>query len=708
MRIKFWGVRGSIPSPVTSAEIKGKLIAALVQAQGVNLGDRLAVEEYVSSLPPLIQGTVGGNTPCVSIQVGDEWIILDAGSGLRALGDELMTREFGRGQGVAHIFISHTHWDHIQGFPFFRPAHTLGNRITIYSPVPNLEQRFQGQQVPEYFPISLGQLMRADVTFVKLQENVPVTVAGIQVNNILQAHPGRSYGYRLDGMGASIVYATDAEYKNLGEAHTQRYVDFMTGADLLIYDAQYTLSDSLQHVDWGHSSSMIGVDMAVRASVKRLVLFHFEPAYSDKRVQEILDNTLKYIASDPAQPKCDIYLATEGLEFELGRREQTTLKQRPVGDTLVLSISGRFDASAVNQVDERLTALISDGLQAGVVIDLSEMTHLSVAGLKTLINAQQMGQGIPLVLAAAPANVQEVLTQAGFAEAFDQYDTVEEAVSALEARRYLQLQGQMLHGRYNVKSMLDISHKAAVFKALDTWFERPVVIKALSKSLGEQVDELLLHEARAVARLNHPNIVSVYDCVEYQDHLYLIREYIEGHTLRGWLHELNPGERLPPVKVLDIATGVVQGLAYAHQRQILHRRLQPKNIILSDHEVKIMNFGLQDSPGQERSKKEIIYTAPEYLARQEFTAASDLYSFGMILYELTTGQLPFSDPAQDLLQQCLHAIPPPPHELGISLPSSLEDTIMILLKKDPRERTLSAQEVLQTLASISPWSESSP
>jgi len=121
MRITFWGVRGSIPAPLTRTEIKEKLITALMGAQGVDLDDRCAVLEYVSSLPTLVQGTVGGNTPCVSIEVGDEWIIIDAGSGIRNLGVELMKREFGHGQGVAHILISHTHWDHIQGFPFFRP-----------------------------------------------------------------------------------------------------------------------------------------------------------------------------------------------------------------------------------------------------------------------------------------------------------------------------------------------------------------------------------------------------------------------------------------------------------------------------------------------------------------------------------------------------------------------------------------------------------
>ena len=133
MRIRFWGVRGSIPAPLTSDEIKDKLISVLEGAKDVDLENRRAIKEYVCSLPPLVRGTVGGNTPCVSIQLGDEWLIIDAGSGIRNLGIELMKREFGQGQGTAHILISHTHWDHIQGFPFFRPLFVPGNRIFIYS-----------------------------------------------------------------------------------------------------------------------------------------------------------------------------------------------------------------------------------------------------------------------------------------------------------------------------------------------------------------------------------------------------------------------------------------------------------------------------------------------------------------------------------------------------------------------------------------------
>jgi anti-anti-sigma factor len=703
MIVKFWGVRGSIPSPISSAEIEEKILAALTGARSVDLGDRHAIKEYVSSLPLLERGTVGGNTPCVSIQVGDEWIILDAGSGIRELGWELLNREFGRGRGVAHIFMTHTHWDHIQGFPFFMPVFTSGNRITIYSPVPKIEARFRGQQIPEYFPISLDYA-RADISFVQLEENVPITIAGVQVSNILQAHPGRSYGYRLDGDGASIVYATDAEYKDLGEAHTQRYVEFMQGADVLIFDAMYTFSEALTKLDWGHSSSMIGVDMAVRANVKRIVLFHFDPTYNDRKVQEILDSTLNYIAVDPAKPECQVELAVEGLEMEVGTPERTILEDYRVGDAVVLVIQGRFDAGAVNKVDERLTALISDGPEAGIVVDMSQVTHLNVAGLKTLITAQQRGQGVPLVMAAAPQNVQEVLQEVGFGEAFIQHETVEDAVSALEARQYLQLQGQTLHGRYRIDSKLFLSPKAAVFKAFDTWFERMVTVKALPQSRGEGIDRVLLREARAVAHLNHPNIASVYDCIEYRDRLYLVREYVEGLPLRDRLEDLGPDKLIPSRQVLSVIGDVLRALAYAHEQGILHRYLRPKNIIFSENAIKIINFGMPDDPEEEWSLDKVSYMAPEQLNKDELDERIDLYSIGVIFYQLVTGTLPFTaDTVDELIRIRMHRDPMPIRDANPKVPLPLERIILTLLSRNPDHRYPSATMVLDALRGIEPW-----
>lgn len=704
MKIQFWGVRGSLPSTLTSAEIEHKLTSALLGARGIDLANKLQVQEYVAGLSPLIKGTVGNNTPCVSIEIGEELIILDAGSGLRTLGNELMKGDFGRGQGTAHILISHTHWDHIQGIPYFGPAYVQGNHILFYSPFANLAERIRNQQNPEYFPKALEQ-MNADFSFVELQEGISVSIAGAQVNSILQVHPGRSYSYRIEGDEATVVYATDAEYKDLGEAHTKRYVEFMTGADLLIFDAQFTLSDSFKLIDWGHSSSFIGVDMAKRAHVKRIALFHFQHTYTDMQIQEILETTQEYVNSDPVGPKCEVYLAMEGLWFDLGTGQRIRLKHYRTGDAIVLSISGRFDARASEQVDKQLTGLISDGPKAGLVIDLAELTHLSVAGLKTLLNAQKMGEGIPLVLAAAPESIREVLARVGFDEAFTQYESVQKAIAALEARQYLKLEGQVLHERYRIEGSLDMGHLAAVFKAFDTWFERPVTVKVLSKSLGDKAINRLLHEARAVAHLNHPNIAAVYDCVEHRNQLYLIREYVEGSTLGHWLAQPQSDKLFPPARSLEIAKDILKGLAYAHQRNVIHRTLSPINVILAEQGTKIINFGLvPQADGRDWSLVELKHLSLEQIFGEETTPQSDLYSVGVILYRLVTGQLPYdADTADELIQIRTQVDPIAPRQIKPTIPLPLERIIMNLLSRHPSDRYPSALMTLHALDGIEPW-----
>ncbi len=322
MRLKFWGVRGSIPSPLRPEEIEEKILNALLGAVEVDLSDPAAVREYLSRLPFHRRGTIGGNTPCLEVNAGQTLVVLDAGSGLRPLGLKLMKGKCGRGQGVVHLFLTHLHWDHIQGFPFFAPAYVPGNRIFVYSPHSNVAQLLADQQRAELFPIPL-EPVRADIGFVRLEERDSVSLDAIRIHNIPMAHPGGSYGYRLESDQACIVYATDAEYKELAEIDTKKYIDFFTGANVLIFDAQYTLLQSfIEKEDWGHSSSFIGSDMATIAGVKKLILFHHDPTSSDQKVLEILEATKQYYAQDPSNYQCEIVVAHEGLELNFGAQPQ--------------------------------------------------------------------------------------------------------------------------------------------------------------------------------------------------------------------------------------------------------------------------------------------------------------------------------------------------------------------------------------------------
>jgi phosphoribosyl 1,2-cyclic phosphodiesterase len=314
MIAKFWGVRGSIPAPATADEIKRKIVQALRRASGHDLGPEGAVRQYVEGLPHHIAGTYGGNTPCVELQAGDHTIIFDAGSGIRGLGMSLMARQFGKGHGIAHVFFSHTHWDHIQGFPFFQPAYKRGNRIVVYSPLPDMEERLIGQQDPTYFPVPLDA-MEADIQCVLFPEGKKIVVGDLHIKNIKLNHPGGSFAYRVEGKDTAFVYATDTEFTNLTESEKEKYIGFFSGAKALVFDSQYTLVEAVQKEDWGHSPSLKGVDLAREAGVETLILFHHEPAYDDQALQDILKGTRKYATLQGIGHTLNVIMAYEGLEL---------------------------------------------------------------------------------------------------------------------------------------------------------------------------------------------------------------------------------------------------------------------------------------------------------------------------------------------------------------------------------------------------------
>ncbi|MBL7136645.1 MAG: MBL fold metallo-hydrolase [Candidatus Marinimicrobia bacterium] len=316
IKVQFYGVRGSIPSPPDNNEIKAKTFNLIKEASSKNLTDDESIREFLKNQPLYQNGVVGGNTSCIYLLVNGLHIILDAGSGIRKLGEKLMKQEFGDGQDEAHLFLSHTHWDHIQGFPFFMPAYISGNSISIYGAHNGLEQRISNQQEDEYYPVPLAA-MGANIDFVQLRKGDTITVNGIRITNLMLNHPGGSFGYRLDYKGKSLVYATDSEYKNIRDIQYEKYTQFFQNADVLIFDAQFTLAESIEKENWGHSTSIQGVNFAKQANVKHLVLFHHDPSYSDEKLFGILNDAIDYMKSGTDNQNIKISLATEGLELIL-------------------------------------------------------------------------------------------------------------------------------------------------------------------------------------------------------------------------------------------------------------------------------------------------------------------------------------------------------------------------------------------------------
>ena len=317
LRVRFWGTRGSLPAPLREQAVRGKIRDALLAARGRTLDTPEAIDAFIDhALPFSVRGTFGGNTSCVEIITGgDEYVLCDLGTGVREFGTRLL-REHGPARKHSfNVFLSHPHWDHIMGFPFFGPAYIPGNRIRIYGCHSTLSQVLHTQQSEPFFPVDFRSLA-ATIEFVTLEPGRTYEVAGLAVNAIKQFHSGDSYGYRFSRGGKSIVYSTDCEHKYSRLDESYPFVEFYRNADLLIFDAMYSLGDTVSvKEDWGHSSNVVAVELAQAAQVKRLALFHHEPVLDDRMIEVVLADTVRFEWISRRGDKVEVISAYDGLEL---------------------------------------------------------------------------------------------------------------------------------------------------------------------------------------------------------------------------------------------------------------------------------------------------------------------------------------------------------------------------------------------------------
>jgi phosphoribosyl 1,2-cyclic phosphodiesterase len=318
VRVRFWGTRGSIPVALTSADIRDKVAVALMRAGGRSFGSIGEAYAYAEQqLDFSLSHTFGGHSACVELETGhDEYFVCDMGSGARPFGAHVLARQSGR-PATVNVFMSHVHWDHIMGFPFFGPAYVPGTRIRIHGCHEVLEHAFRLQQAPPCFPVEFSQLA-ATIEFVRLTPREARVVSGIRVTPEPQMHSGDSYGYRFEGPGKSFVYTTDSEHKLENRAQTERFVRFFNEADLVVFDAMYSLADAISvKADWGHSSNIIGVELCQMARVKHLVLFHHEPAYDDSTIEGVLRETRRFEELTRGTQPLQVSAAYDGLEIDV-------------------------------------------------------------------------------------------------------------------------------------------------------------------------------------------------------------------------------------------------------------------------------------------------------------------------------------------------------------------------------------------------------
>lgn len=313
MNIRFWGVRGSLPAPLVPSQIQSKIATSIEQIRPVDIETPEAKERFIQELPSWLFGTVGGNTACISLALDDPQavIIFDAGSGIRELGLTLSKQNPKISQ--YYLFFTHFHWDHIMGLPFFTPAYDPSVAVDFYSPQPNFESFLRNLMVFPYYPVPMD-VMSAKKRFHDLSEE---TVLGnVTISYKKMNHPGDSYSYLVNDGKHRFVYATDVELADSDFENTEANRAFFENTDLVIIDAQYTMEESVEKFNWGHSSYNRGIDFAAHWGIKHLVLFHHEPAYDDRKLYNILQSAQCY--REQMQFKgITLTLATEGLEIQL-------------------------------------------------------------------------------------------------------------------------------------------------------------------------------------------------------------------------------------------------------------------------------------------------------------------------------------------------------------------------------------------------------
>jgi phosphoribosyl 1,2-cyclic phosphodiesterase len=294
MKFRFWGVRGSIATPGPDTVI------------------------------------YGGNTTCIEITTdNNDLIILDAGTGIHPLGQELLKRL----PVVAHLFITHTHWDHIQGLPFFSPIFIPGNEVQIYGgldPVTNegIERALGVQLQYSYFPIREAEL-NAKVEYNTIKPGESVSIGDAKVTPILLSHPVLNFGYRIDCDGQSIFFTGDYEpvfniyqpeddeydeYQSFIDQKQQEIILAMKDVDALIIDSSYTAEEYVAKKGWGHGTYASAIELAGKAQVKKLFFTHHEPTRTDDQLEQLYKQLLK----DNPDLKYDVVLAKEGKDIFLG------------------------------------------------------------------------------------------------------------------------------------------------------------------------------------------------------------------------------------------------------------------------------------------------------------------------------------------------------------------------------------------------------
>ncbi|RYZ77129.1 MAG: MBL fold metallo-hydrolase [Proteobacteria bacterium] len=320
MKVKLWGVRGSLPSPQRPDQVETRLTELLERFDNERHTHAHA-KAFMETLPLSVRYGFGGNTACVEVHEGPDRLIIDAGSGLRVLGEKLM-REGGSSE--VHLFFTHFHWDHLIGLPFFPPVFIKGKTVHLYAVQPDLEECVRALFKKPFFPVPFEEL-GGKLIFHRLEPRKKIRVQNFDVTPYELDHPDPCWGYRIERDGKTYAHCVDTEATRVSREDMGLDAALYENADLVLFDAQYTMMEAAEKMNWGHSAAPIGLEIALREHVKKILFAHHDPGASDEKIDDAERQTRDYLDAYTEQqrrsgkntPTVEWSFAREGEELTL-------------------------------------------------------------------------------------------------------------------------------------------------------------------------------------------------------------------------------------------------------------------------------------------------------------------------------------------------------------------------------------------------------
>jgi phosphoribosyl 1,2-cyclic phosphodiesterase len=293
LTIELLGVRGSLPTPPTpSQQLEGmhRILRGFLDSPFGESGD---VDAFFETLPQHVVGGYGGNTTCVGVHSENHSLLIDGGTGIRNAVQFYMEKGCASGKGTVHILMTHFHWDHLMGLPFFVPLFIPGNQIHFYGVQPDLEANIRLLFKRPLFPVEF-EALQAKIFFHRLEPRRSRQIQDFTVTPYMLDHPDPCWGYKIESGGKVYSHCVDTEGTRKSREELGLDLPLYQGVDLMVFDGQYSIEEAKEKINWGHSAAPIGLEIAIREKIKKVIFIHHDPWASDDKISRIFQKGYRF------------------------------------------------------------------------------------------------------------------------------------------------------------------------------------------------------------------------------------------------------------------------------------------------------------------------------------------------------------------------------------------------------------------------------